>query len=199
MGVLRGPRKQGSDVALGVCGEPWVGVWEGYLEVQQPRQQDLPGAGRVVQQVLPLDDVDDLGQQQVLGRVPQPGVKDPVRLEGGAWRQQGRTQAHPGGAPLRPDTPCPPLRRRETNPGSISRGQGGYHTAAQCIPSTTATPQPGTAIRETKLVHARDSPSVLGTPRQLDLNYYNPHFIGKEPRVLASAAHILKLEKEPRF
>lgn len=52
-----------------------------YLQVQQPREQGLPGMGCVIQQVLPLDDVDDLGQQQVLGRVPQPGVEDPVRLE----------------------------------------------------------------------------------------------------------------------
>ena len=45
--------------------------------------------GRVIQQVLPLDDVDHLGQQQVLGRVPQPRVEDPVRLERDTGHQKG--------------------------------------------------------------------------------------------------------------
>ena len=71
----------------------------GYLEVQQPREQDLPGVGCVAQQVLPLDDVDDLGQQQVLGRVPQPRVEDPVGLEGGTGWETGSRHAS--------DTPLP--------------------------------------------------------------------------------------------
>lgn len=73
----------------GVPGELRLGRAEwGYLEVQQPRDQGLPGVGCITQQVLSLDDVDDLGQQQVLGWVPQPGVEDPVRLERGTgcWK-----------------------------------------------------------------------------------------------------------------
>lgn len=69
-----------------------MGIREGrveYLEVQQSREQDLPSMGRVIQQVLPLDDVDDLSQQQVLGRVPQPRVEDPVRLEQDTGHQKG--------------------------------------------------------------------------------------------------------------
>ena len=62
--------------------EGWggAGVAE-YLKVKQSREQDLPSMGCIVQQVLSLDDVDDLSQQQVLGRVSQPRVEDPVRLE----------------------------------------------------------------------------------------------------------------------
>ena len=62
--------------------EGWggAGVVE-YLEVKQSCEQDLPSMGCVVQQVLSLDDIDDLGQQQVLGWVSQPRVEDPVRLE----------------------------------------------------------------------------------------------------------------------
>ena len=77
--------------------EGWGGAWVAeYLEIEQSREQDLPSMGCIVQQVLSLDDVDDLGQQQVLGRVPQPRVEDPVRLEGDTGYQKGsrRTLRH---------------------------------------------------------------------------------------------------------
>lgn len=59
-----------------------------YLKVQQPCEQGLASVGDIAQQILPLDDVDDLGQQQVLARVPQPGVEDPVGLQAdtGCWK-----------------------------------------------------------------------------------------------------------------
>lgn len=97
---------------LGCCpgggGGPRLGVREGYLEVQQPHQQGLPGVRCVAQQVLPLDDVDDLGQQQVLGRVPQPGVKDPVRLERGTGCRKASHTGTPWRVLLPSDTLVPP-------------------------------------------------------------------------------------------
>ena len=92
--------------------EGWGGAWVAeYLEVKQSREQDLPSMGCVVQQVLSLDDVDDLGQQQVLGRVPQPRVEDPVRLEGDTGVSE-RFQTYP-------QTHFSQFKRREIN--SVSR------------------------------------------------------------------------------
>jgi hypothetical protein len=59
--------------------------------------------GCVVQQVLTFDDVDDLGEQQVLRWVPQPGVEDPVRLEGGGV-SEGLLRWHTPKGPPHPQT-----------------------------------------------------------------------------------------------
>ena len=56
-------------------------VWTAHLQLVQPPQEGLPGAGHLRQKVLLTDDVEDLGQQQVLGGVAHPGVEDTVRLE----------------------------------------------------------------------------------------------------------------------
>lgn len=146
---------------------PWrvgshgLGEREGYLEVQQPRQQGLPSMRCVVQQVLPLDDVDDLGQQQVLGRVPQPGVEDPVWLERGPGCWKG---SYTG-------TPCRgPTSFRQVSVLGGEKPDQRASTKAQegnmrHLTETAAT------VRETKSVHALDNPSVLGQPQQLALNY----------------------------
>ena len=118
--------------------ELWVGSWEswgvvefgGYLEVQQPREQGLPGMGCIIQQVLPLDDIDDLSQQQVLGRVSQPDVKYPVWLEQsmGCWKGLPMGTAFRG--PFPPDTPCgpppPPPSKREMNSECLLRAGEDY-------------------------------------------------------------------------
>lgn len=109
--------------ACGVLGELGWGPLGGYLEVQQPREQGLPGMGGVFQQVLPLDDIDDLGQQQVLARVPQPGVKDPVRLERGRVLERF-THGHSLRAHF-PRTPCPHVRREKLSQRAPAKGRGG--------------------------------------------------------------------------
>lgn len=52
-----------------------------YLQLIEAVQQSLPRAGHFLQEVLSADYIKNLNQEQVLGRVSHPGVKDTVRLK----------------------------------------------------------------------------------------------------------------------
>lgn len=53
-----------------------------YLQCIEPGKQSFPRARHFFQEVLSPDHVENLGQEQVLGRVSHPRVEDPVGLFG---------------------------------------------------------------------------------------------------------------------